>query len=166
MKKTRIAALLLALLMTFCTLPMSALAKTATAYVKKGITLNVRSVPQVKKGNVVAKLSGGTTVKVQYTVGSWSKITWGTSKSNTGYVVSKYITTSASGASSGYLYVKTPSKVGVNLRSGPSNGNYILRVIRDGQRVQVLSASSKGWTKVMYKKQIGYIYTKYLSTTK
>lgn len=166
MKKNRFVALLLALLMALSALPVVSFAATQIAFIKKGVTVNVRKEPKVRKNNVIVRLTSGTKVNVKYKVGSWTKIGWGSSKKNEGYVVGKYLTSTTAVAPSGCMYVKTHDKMGLNLRTGPSDKYSIIRVIPDGKAVEILSAKSKGWIMVKYKKSVGYVYAKYLSATK
>ena len=163
MKKSRLLALVMALVM-LATMPFTALAASKTLYVRKGIRLNVRSAMEIKNGNVLTKISGGTKVTQLSTKNGWSYIKL--SSGLKGYVKSSYLV-SATGdpLPAGYKYVKTSQRTGVNMRYGPSMGYGVIKVVRDGQKVQVIS-TSRGWSKVIYNGKTGYIYSTYLSSSK
>ena len=163
MKKTRITALVLALVLAFTTLPLSALAASYTAYVKSGSTLNLRTVPTKKNNTPIAQLKGGTKVTVKSTANGWSKITW---NHKTGYVMSSFLTktapTAKTSTSKDVRYVSTVQKRGLNFRTGPSDSYSIIRVVHDGAKVTVLGNAGGGWLKVSYGGKTGYMYAKYL----
>ena len=170
MKKVRVVAFLLALLMVLAALPLTASAASKTMYVKTddGLSLNVRSSMKTKTDNVITKLTYGTKVTVLSESGSWARITWGSKSSNKGYVVKKYLSSSKPSGTSGssYRYVKTSSGVGANMRSAMNTRNStILLTVPEGNRVKVLATYSR-WCKVSYKNKTGYILSSLLSTKK
>lgn len=62
-------------------------------------------------------------------------------------------------ASSEHLYTTEP----VNLRTGPAIRYQIIRELPFGEQVEYVSTSGR-WTKVLWNGQIGYVFSKYLSS--
>ena len=60
------------------------------------------------------------------------------------------------------MYVTTD----VNVRVGDSLNADIVTVLKRGEAVEVFEELSNGWTEVLYKNDIAYIYSKYLSSKK
>lgn len=54
----------------------------------------------------------------------------------------------------------------VNIRTEDNLKSDVVTVLKRGQSIKVFECQKNGWSRVLYKKQIRYIYTKYLSKTK
>lgn len=54
----------------------------------------------------------------------------------------------------------------VNVRTSDSLKSDIVTVLKRGETVDVFECQKNGWSRVLYKNEIRYIYTKYLSKTK
>ena len=129
---------------------------TTTKYVN-ATSLNVRSGPSTSN-SIIGKLSSGTEVEVISTSNGWSKIKY---DGGTGYVSSKYLSSSSTESSTTTKYVNATS---LNVRSGPSTSSSIIGQLSNGEKVEVISTSD-GWSKIKYNGQTGYVSSKYLSDT-
>lgn len=58
------------------------------------------------------------------------------------------------------------AKSNVNVRASDNLNSDIVTVLKRGKAVQVFECQSNGWSRVLYKNRIRYIYTKYLSKKK
>ena len=130
---------------------------TTTIKYVNATSLNVRSGPSTSY-SVIGKLSNGTKVEVISTSNGWSKIKY---DGGTGYVSSKYLSSSSTESSTTTKYVNATS---LNVRSGPSTSYSIIGQLSNGERVEVISTSN-GWAKIKYNGQTGYVSSKYLSNT-
>ena len=54
----------------------------------------------------------------------------------------------------------------VNIRTEDNLKSDVVTVLKRGQSIKVFECQKNGWSRVLYKKRIRYIYTKYLSKTK
>lgn len=72
-------------------------------------------------------------------------------------VLSLFFTTTF--ASSNYLYATEP----VNLRTGPGTRYQIIAELQLGDQLELIGTSGS-WTKVLWNGQIGYVFSKYLSS--
>ena len=54
----------------------------------------------------------------------------------------------------------------VNIRTDDNLKSDVVTVLKRGQSIKVFECQKNGWSRVLYKKRIRYIYTKYLSKTK
>ena len=54
----------------------------------------------------------------------------------------------------------------VNIRTDDNLKSDVVTVLKRGQSIKVFECKKNGWSRVLYKKRIRYIYTKYLSKTK
>jgi SpoIID/LytB domain protein len=108
-------------------------------------------IPQGAKVNVLAG-----------SVNGWTKVSY---DGKTGYVSSPYLTATAP-VSSSPAYIGTATTLyGVNFRTGPSTNDSIILMIPQGAKVNVVSASVNGWTKVSYDGKTGYVSSPYLTAT-
>jgi len=132
-------------------------------------SLNLRSAPN---GNVILTIPQYAEVIIFESLSStWCKTQY---SGETGYVVSKYLTTTkpsqapAEGetgdtANAVTAWVITPEG-SLNLRSEPSGS--VLTTIPQYAQVSVLSSLQDTWCKTQYNNITGYAVSKYLSTTK
>lgn len=136
-------------------IPMSGLA--GSYKVVTGGGLNLRQTPSLD-AKVIRQYPTGTWMTVLSEEGEWSKVEVGGS---TGYVMSKYLTDSASGST---LYVRTNTGRGLNLRDMPSLEGNILTSFKPGTAVDVLVRGA-GWHKVSVDGQTGYMDARYLTSS-
>ena len=141
-----------------------------TAYVVGG-WLRLRQMPS---GNAVTLASyyTGTEVTVLSVTGSWSYVR--TQDGKLGYMSSAYLSTSApssvsppgspSSPSLQTVYVTSPNGGVVAMREGASTKYRALAYLSVGTSVQILSAGST-WDKIQYGNTIGYMMSKYLTTS-
>ena len=134
-------------------MPLSSMAETHK--VVKGGLLNLRQEPSLN-AKVIKQYPTGTWMTVLSEEGEWSKVEVG---GNTGYVMSKYLTDSASSST---LYVKTNTGRGLNLRDEPSLEGNIITSFKPGTAVTVLM-HGKSWHKVSVGDQVGYMSAQYLT---
>lgn len=127
--------------------------------------VNVRTGPGTgyKK---IAELAAGEQVRLLGYSGKWSKVLY---RGQEAYVFSKYL--------SAYAPISVPSSptlpatylryvtTNLNLRKGPGTKYDVIATIRKGGAVTCLGTSGK-WTKVTCAGYTGYVFTKYLSSTK
>ena len=72
-------------------------------------------------------------------------------------------------APSGYGHYTTPmpkryvfASTTVNVRLGPGSANYkVIATLKKGEKAEYLG-SYGGWSQIMYKGKLGYVFTKYL----
>ncbi len=162
---------------------------TTTKYVNAS-SLNFRSGPSTSY-SVIGKLSSGDKVEVISTSNGWSKIKY---DGKTGYVSSKYLSSSAPESSTTTTkYVNTSS---LNVRSGKTGyvyGDYVGKDTSSTTTTKYVNASSlnfrsgpstsysvigklssgdkvevistsNGWSKIKYDGKTGYVSSKYLSS--
>ena len=138
---------------------------STTKYVESNISLNVRKGPGTNY-SVVTTLSGGTKVTVKSTEDGWSKITTG---NTTGYVSSKYLTSSKPSADNDSNETSTTkyveSNISLNVRKGPGTNYSVLTTLSGGTKVTVKSTED-GWSKITTGNTTGYVSSKYLTSTK
>lgn len=129
---------------------------STTKYVNT-TSLNFRSGPSTSY-SVIGKLSSGTKVEVISTSNGWSKIKY---DGKTGYVSSKYLSSSAPESSNTTTkYVNTST---LNVRSGPSTSYSVIGTLSSGTKIGVISTSN-GWSKIKYNNKTGYVSSEYLSS--
>ena len=121
----------------------------------QGGKLNLRQEPSLEAA-VLGQYPTGTWMNVHEEMGEWSKVTVGEKQ---GFVMSKYLT---DGASSGTLYVRTNTGIGLNLRDEPSMSGNIITSFKPGTAVKVLSRGAE-WSKVQVGDETGYMATRYLT---
>ena len=114
--------------------------------------LNVRSSPN---GEIISSLPPGSEVKIlEGEKDGWTKISYGDKEA---YVCSRYVTSDVPLKSIG---TKTVNTANLNVRNFP-NG-HIINTIPYNTKVQVLSESKNGWTKVLFDNRIAFLDSKYL----
>ena len=131
-------------------------ASSTTKYVTAS-SLNVRSSASTS-GSILGSLSKGTAVKVISESNGWSKIEY---NGGVGYVSSKYLSSSSSSTTTTTKYVTASS---LNVRSSASTSGSILGSLSKGTAVKVISESN-GWSKIEYNGGVGYVSSKYLSSS-
>lgn len=123
-------------------------------------------------------VAGGTTVNVlSVSVNGWTKVSY---NGKTGYISTPYLTATVPVATTpAPAPAPTPAPApvadktigtattiyGVNFRTGPSTNDSIILMIPQGAKVDVVTASVNGWTKVSYGGKTGYVSTPYLTAT-
>lgn len=121
---------------------------------------------------IIATYSTGTQVKVLEHGSTWDKIEVG---GNTGYMMTKFISTSAPAptnvpdvnpapAANYTAYVVTGNRKALNVRKGAGNYSVIFKVPY-GAAVTVLNHGSK-WDKISYSGKTGYVENKFLNLSK
>ena len=136
-------------------LPLGSLAENHMVVTGGG--LNLRQEPSLD-AKVIKQYPTGTWMTVLSEEGKWSKVEVG---GNTGYVMSKYLTSSNGGSA---LYVRTNTGRGLNLRDEPSLEGGIIASFKPGTKVKVLVRGS-GWHKVEVGGKTGYMSAQYLSAS-
>ena len=119
-------------------------------------SLNVRSGAGTNY-SVLGSLIKGSKVEVISESNGWSKIKY---NGSVGYVSSKYLTTSST-ANTTTKYVTASS---LNVRSGAGTNYSVLGSLSKGSKVEVISESN-GWSKIKYNGSVGYVSSKYLTTS-
>ena len=146
-----------------------------TAYVQNpaGRTVNVRK-GAGKNYAVLTELDIGQPVTVIGVSGRWYHISDPTS----GWMLGVYLTrtapsgkssSSSSSSSSAVRYITSPNGKSVNVRRGPSEKGYgVMISLPVGTKVERISSTDSGWTKISYSgmKGDGYVKTEYLTTKK
>ena len=139
-----------------------------------GRTVNVRSGAGTNY-KVLGELDPGTAITVERVSGSWSKITGPIS----GWMMNTYIsknqpaptptlepgtTPTPKPASGKTRYITSANGKSVNMRHGPSEKGYAVKIqIPYGSKVTVLS-SENGWSKVQYGTITGYVKNDFLTS--
>ena len=167
MKRKALTALLLAAIMIFSALPLSALADTAynaTATVTAS-WLRYRQSPSVNSPSYAQEARGTrVTITKKSTMGWWY---YCTGPSGSGWMYYKYLTNfsngggtaaTATGAKAGAKYVVSNKGKFVNLRSAPATGNNVITQLFDGTTVTMVSYGAI-WSKVKAGSVTGYIMT-------
>ncbi|MCE5235783.1 MAG: SH3 domain-containing protein [Clostridiaceae bacterium] len=118
--------------------------------------VNVRTGPSSSKYPAIGALKKGETVQYLGTTGNWTQVLY---KGETAYVFSKYLTAAANPSPAEYRTATT----NVNVRTGPGSAKYpVMGSLVKGEKVQYLGVSGN-WTQVLYKGQVGYVFSKYLA---
>ncbi|GAA0739549.1 SH3 domain-containing protein [Clostridium oceanicum] len=138
-------------------------------------SLNVRSNPSLSS-SVIGSLSNNDSVSIINESNGWAKIKHG---SGIGYISTKYLSSSTSNNSSNSnsnnsnnnVTVKRTAKVHLssnssllNVRSSSSTSSSVIGSLRNNASVSVISESN-GWAKIKHGSGVGYISTKYLSSS-
>jgi len=121
----------------------------------QGGKLNLRQEPSLE-AKVLGQYPTGTWMNVHEETGEWSKVTV---NGKQGFVMSKFLT---NGASSGTLYVKTNTGIGLNLREEPSMNSAIITSFKTGTAVKVISRGTE-WSKVQVGDAVGYMSNRFLT---
>lgn len=149
---------------------------SGSGYVKVD-ALNMRSGASTSYG-ILRCLSKNTTVTILGETDGWYKVQVGTT---TGYVLGKYITVTSSGTtnsgssdSSGTTTGNTGTSTttgsgyvnayALNMRSGPSTSNYVIRSLYENTTVTILGETD-GWYKIQVGTTTGYVLGKYITVT-
>ena len=126
--------------------------------------LNVRKSPNTNS-KILKVLNTGEKVNIKWTEPGWYYIEH---KGTEGYVSAKYVkkisgTSSPDGdvAYSATGTVSTSSKIGVNLRKGPSTSSAMIMGIPDGAKLTI-TAKNGSWYKVSYSGNVGYVHSDYV----
>jgi len=119
--------------------------------------------------NILRTVAGGTNVEVtEHNPAGWSSVTIG---GTSGFIRSDFLTRgggSGSGSSSGPAeqVIATLKTTGtVNIRSGPSTSNSIVRTLSANTSVDILENQDNGWSRVRHSNTTGFIRTDLLSET-
>lgn len=184
MKKTRIIALVAAIVMLLVSLPLTALATTyARVVVSSNDVLHLRATPN---GLILGKYRNGTRVTVLST--SNKRWTWvRTPDGKVGYMYREYLSSfttsgsssgsssssssrssssssSSSGIGTGVRFIR--SGIGpVNFRKNASVNSMLLDQLQGGTAVTVLTEGTT-WCRVRYNGTLGWIKTRYLTKTR
>ena len=127
---------------------------TITQYVT-ATTLNVRSGAGTSY-SVLGSLSKGTKVEVISTTNGWSKIKY---NGSTGYVSSKYLSSSSTASSTTIKYVTATT---LNVRSGAGTGYKKIGHLNKGTKVEIVTKLSNGWYKIKFNSSYGYVSGDYV----
>ena len=126
--------------------------------------LNVRKSPNTNS-KILKVLNTGEKVNIKWTEPGWYYIEH---KGTEGYVSAKYVkkisSTSSSDGDVAYSAtgtVSTSSKIGVNLRKGPSTSSAMIMGIPDGAKLTI-TAKNGSWYKVSYSGNVGYVHSDYV----
>jgi len=150
MKTKRIASSLLIVIMLFTCCTAISFADAVEEEYRTSTELNVRSGAGMNHP-VIDVLEKNAAVQVLDRSGKWSKVAY---TGGTGYVFSSYLAKYAP------RYANADD---LNIRTGPGTSYKVIGVLQKGDPILVGSKSGK-WTKVSYEGQIGYVFTKYLSS--
>ncbi|MBQ1224102.1 MAG: SH3 domain-containing protein, partial [Oscillospiraceae bacterium] len=152
-KTKKMISALLAAVMIFALIPVSAFAENSTGKVT-GSYVYIRSGP----GTGYAVLGGclkGSSVSILSEENGWYKINY---NNIDGYMYGDYIEKSAP------VSYGTVTGSYVNLRKGPSTSNAIVATVTAGTQLPVLEKLS-GWCKVAYNESSAYISSDYFATS-
>ena len=143
--------------------------------------VNLRSLPSTDS-KIIGKLTGGTFLdRTAITNSGWSRLLY---NDQVVYAVSSYLTTSApeitstsdqsTDNSTFTEYNTTFTKIApknvtakeeINLREKPSTESNIIYTLKSGEYITEMAESSSGWAKLIYKGQVVYAVTSYLTTS-
>lgn len=156
MFKKLIAAVLTATMLLLFAVPALAATTQAAEYRIATTNVNVRTGPHSTKYPAIGYLVKGELVTYLGKTGDWSKIAY---RNGTGYVFSKYLMDPVSQTPKYYRSATEP----VNVRTGPDSAKYpVIGSLKKGETVQYLGDSGN-WAMVLYKGDIGFVYSKYLT---
>jgi len=120
-----------------------------------GNIVNVRSAPSTSS-SVLGSVRKGDEVVVKKQLNGWYEIDW---SGKTAYISSNLLSTPTKITSQNYATVTGSI---VNMRSGPGRQYSVTSVVRNGDKIEVLSNGSE-WTKIKANNKTGYIATWLLS---
>ena len=124
--------------------------------------VNVRKEPSVD-GEVIGKLEENERIFRFETKSGWSKIFY---NNGVGYIYNQYIDSQK--IESFDLYTEVDETVysghNVNIRLAPSIYSPSLGKLKHGESIRRIGVGKNGWSQVMYKNQLVYINSTYLST--
>jgi uncharacterized protein YgiM (DUF1202 family) len=155
----RIGLLGLVILLMATMLPLTTAAATQYGTVTGG-WLRLRSGPSYDS-SIINSYYTGSVVEILSTSGSWYYVK--TADSNTGYMLSSYVT--LGGSSTGTTaYVTSSNGLGVRMRTGPSTGYRVIAVYDVGTQVTVL-ATGVIWSRIQVGTTVGYMMSEFLTTS-
>ncbi|WHY73810.1 SH3 domain-containing protein [Fictibacillus enclensis] len=143
--------------------------KTTTKYVKVSGALNLRK-DATTKSSVIKTLKDGEEVTVYSESNGWAKVKAG---SSTGYVSTKYLTTTKPGTAKPspapkpsepetvVRFVDVDASSSLNVRSGPGTTFAVVTKLARDTAVTLLSQSGS-WSKISANGKTGYVSTSYL----
>jgi len=136
----------------------SASSTQAIATLRTTGTVNIRSESNTDS-NILKTLVANSSVEVLENLSNgWSKVRH---SGTNGFIRSDLISSSSSSQATSTRWT-TDS---VNLRSGGSTSNSVIKTIASGASVEVLENQSNGWSKVRHNDTDGFIKTEFLSNT-
>ena len=158
------ALILAAALILVSMIPCGAALADQTGTVHGG-WLILRGAPSFN-GAILASYPNGTVVTVTGKTGAWYSVR--TADGKIGYMYSDYLSVSGGGGGgtvpTGTAYVTSSNGLNVRLRSGPGTGYSILASYAPGTQCSILS-SGRNWCRIQVGNLIGYMMTKFLSTS-
>ena len=138
----------------------AAQASAASGHYRTTSSVNFRSGPSTKR-RVLKVLPANTLVSYQgATSGAWLKVAH---DGTIGWVHGDFLTESNGGSNDQWPVVGTAVTTdSVNLRSGPTSGSKVLRVVPRGTSVQITDNLGNGYRSVIHDGLAGWIYDDYL----
>jgi uncharacterized protein YraI len=135
-------------------------AGAASGWYRTTSRLNLRSGPGTNK-SVRLVLPQGSLVSYQgQTSGAWLKVAY---DGTIGWAHGDYLTESNGGSNDEWPVVGAAiTTSSVNLRSGPSTGHKVLRVLARGTRVEITDNLGNGFRSVIHDGLAGWVYDEYL----
>ena len=125
-------------------------------------SLNLRSGPGTEY-YVIKSLPHGTHVTKIKRSGHWIKVKL--ASGHVGWASAKFLKKAGGGHGGGYaVWAVVQSYDGcLNLRTGPGSGYHIIKVMNNGEKVEILASSGK-WRKVRHKRsgKVGWAHGAYL----
>jgi len=138
----------------------------ATFSTTDGVNLR-SSASTTSNANILRTVVAGTSVEVlEHDPSGWSKVRV---DGTTGFIRSDYLTRGGGGApapapaAAGQAVGTLKTTSAVNLRSGPSTNDGIIRTVASGTNVEILEQQANGWSKVRHSGSEGFIRSDFLS---
>ena len=137
---------------------------TGTVNTSSKIGVNLRKGPSTSSAMIIG-IPDGAKLTITAKNGSWYKVSY---SGNVGYVHSDYVKVGGGSSSNGDVAynatgtVSTSSKIGVNLRKGPSTSSAMIIGIPDGAKLTI-TAKNGSWYKVSYSGNVGYVHSDYVN---
>ena len=152
---------LLALLMALLLMAPAVMAESAPYYIdgKDADRVHLRKGPSTGEDSLGLYYTGTDVILIDI-VGEWTKVLVG---SETGYIMTKYLTETQIARRGPWQMVDNPSSTWVNLRISPSMDASITLCPDNGTSVRVLGETADGWSYVECKGITGYMRTGMLS---
>jgi len=139
------------------TTPAASSSETAIATLRTNGTVNIRAGASTDT-NIIRTLASGTSVEVlENQSNGWSRVRH---NGTVGFIRSDLL--SDTGASPAQAATTLRTIGSVNMRSGPSTSNSVIRTLASNTSVEVLSRSN-GWSSVRHNGTAGYIRSDFLS---
>ena len=145
------------------TLPVNTLTVYATTKV------NVRKKPTTESESVAMLSEGDKVERISKESNGWSKVIY---KGEIRYIYSEYLTekkpevTETQATTLPENTVTVYATTQVNVRKKPTTESESVAMLNEGDKVERISKESNGWSKVIYKGEIRYIYSQYLTEEK